>query len=64
VVDLVVFVLLVIHEFLELLAKQVNFSEIKGTKICEIRLVNQVVINAEVEGVLAGLGWVLVTDPV
>ena len=63
-VDLVVFVLLVIHEFLELLAKQVNFSEIKRTKICEIRLVNQVVINAEVEGVLAGLGWVLVTDPV
>ena len=64
VVDLVVFVLLVIHELLKFLAEQMHFAEVKRAKICKIRLVNQIVVNAEVKGVLAGLGWVLITDPV
>ena len=63
-IDLVVFILLVIHEFLEFFAKQVNLTKIQRAKICKKRLVNQVIVNTEVEGVLAGLGWVLVTDPV
>jgi hypothetical protein len=58
------FVLCVVHQLFELFAEQVNFPEIKRTKISEERLVNQVVVDAEVEGVLARLGWGLVTDPV
>ena len=64
VVNLVVLVLLVIHEFLKFLAEKMDLAEVKGTKVSKERLVHKVVINAEVEGVLPRLGWVLVTDPV
>jgi len=64
VIDLVVLVLIVVHELLQLFTEQVNFSEVERAKICEERLIDQVVVNAEVEGMLAGLGWVLITDPV
>ncbi len=52
-VNFIVLVLRVSHELLELLAKEVNFSEIKWTEISKERLVHQVVINAEVKGMLA-----------
>ena len=64
VVDLVVLILLVAHKFLKLLAKQVHFSEIKRAEISKEWLVNQIIVDAEVKGVLPGLGWILVTDPV
>ncbi len=41
-----------------------NFTQVKGAEICEEWLVDQVVVNAEIEGMLARLGWVLITDPV
>lgn len=41
-----------------------DFSEIEGTEICEEGLVDEVVVDAEVEGVGTGLGWVAVTDPI
>ena len=41
-----------------------DLAEIERAKVSEERLIHQVVINAEVEGVLPTLGWRLVTDPV
>ena len=63
-VDLVVLVLLVIHELLQLFAKQMDLSEIQWPKVCKERLVHQIIVNAEVEGVLTGLRRVLIADPV
>ena len=64
VIDFVVLILLVVHEFFELFAEQVDLTQVKWAKIRKKWLVNQVVVNAEVEGVLAGFGRVLVADPV
>lgn len=64
VINLVVLVLLVVHEFLKFLAEKMDLAEVKGTKVSKERLIHEVVVNAEVEGVLPRLGWVLVTDPV
>ena len=64
VVDLVVLVLLVVHKFLKFLAEQVHLAQVERAKVSEKRLVNKVVVDAEVEGVLPRLGWVLVADPV
>lgn len=63
-INLVVLILLVVHEFLKFLAKEVHFAEVKRPEVSEERLVHQVVVNAKVEGVLAGLRRVLVADPV
>ena len=41
-----------------------NLAEVKRAKVSEERLVNQVIVNAEIEGVLARLGRVLITDPI
>ena len=41
-----------------------DFTQVKGAKVSEEWLVDKVVIDAEVEGVLSRLGWVLVTDPI
>jgi hypothetical protein len=64
VINLVVLVLLVIHQFLQLLAKQVNLAQVKWTKIRKKWLVDEIIVNAKVESVLAGLGWVLIANPV
>ena len=63
-INLVVLVLLVIHEFLKLLTKQVNLAQVKWTEIRKKRLVNQIIVDAKVESVLTGLGWILITNPV
>ena len=41
-----------------------HLAEVKWSKISKERLVNEIIINAEVESVLARLRWVLVTNPV
>ena len=41
-----------------------DLAEIEWTKISEVRLVDQVIIDAEVEGVLAGFGRISIADPV
>jgi hypothetical protein len=41
----------------------VHLSQVKGTEVSEEGLVNQVIIDTEVECVLARLGGILVTDP-
>ena len=41
-----------------------DLSKIERPKICEEGLVDEIVIDAEVEGVGTGLGWVAVTDPI
>ena len=63
-INLVVLVLRVIHKLLQLFAEEVHFTQIKGSKVSEERLVDQVVIDAEIEGMLARLRRILVTDPV
>ena len=40
-----------------------HLSQVKGTKVSEEGLVDQVVINTEVECVLARLRGILVTNP-
>ena len=64
VVDLVSAILLVINQFLKLFAKQMYFPQIKGAKVCEEWLINQIVINTEIECVGPRLRWILVRDPV
>ena len=63
-VDLIVLILLVVHELFEFFAEKMHLAEIKWSKISEEGLVNKIVIDAEVESVLARLRRVLVTDPV
>lgn len=53
VVNLIILVLLIVHELLELFAEEMNFSKVKWTKISEVWFINQVVVDAEVESVLA-----------
>lgn len=53
VVNLIILVLLIVHELLKLLAEEMNFSKVKWTEIGEVWFVNQIVVDAEVEGVLA-----------
>ena len=38
--------------------------KIQGAEVCEEGLINQIIIDAEVESVLARLWWVLITDPI
>ena len=64
VINLVVLVLLIIHELLELLTEQVHLAQVERTKVCEEGLVDKIVVDAEVEGMLPRLWRVLVTDPV
>jgi len=47
------FVLGIVHQFFQLFAKQMYFSQIKWPKVCEERLVNKVVIDTKVESVLS-----------
>ena len=63
-VNFVILVLLIAHELLEFLAEEVHLSKIKWTEICKKRLVDEIVIDAEIEGVLSRFRWILVTDPV
>ena len=63
-VDLVGLILRVIHELFELLTEQMHFTEIKWPEVCEEWFVDEIVVDAEVEGVLTGLWWGLITDPV
>ena len=63
-VDFVVLVLIVVHKLLKFFAEKVNFAKIEWSEIGEKWLVNEIVVNAEIECVLARLGWVLVADPV
>jgi len=64
VVDFVVLILGIIHEFLELLAEEVDFTQVERAEVSEEWLIHEVVIDAEVESVLARLRRVLVADPV
>lgn len=64
VIDLIVLVLLVVHQLLELLAEQMHLAQVERAKVCEEGLIDQVVVNAEVEGMLPRLWRVLITDPV
>ena len=64
VVDLVVLILLIVHEFFKFLAEQVHLSQIEGTKVSKEWRVDEVIVDAEVESMLTRLGWILVTDPV
>ena len=63
-VNLVGLILRVIHELFELLTEQMHFTKIKGSEVCEEWFVHKIIVNAEVEGMLTGLRWGLVTDPV
>ena len=51
VIDFVLRVLLISHQLLQFLAEQMNFSEIEWTEVGEERFVDEIVIDAEVEGV-------------
>ena len=63
-INLIALILRVIHQLLELLAEQMYFTKIEWSKVSEERLVDQVVIDAEIEGMLARLRRILVTNPV
>lgn len=63
-IDLVVLVLLIIHELFELFAEQMHLAQVKGSEIRKKRLIHQVIIDAEVERVLARLRWILVANPI
>jgi cell division protein FtsI/penicillin-binding protein 2 len=52
--------LLVANQFLQFLAEKVNFTQIKGTKVCEEWLVHEIIVNAEIESMRSGLGWVFI----
>lgn len=60
VVDLVALVLRIVHQLFKFFAEEMDLSKIKGAKISEEWLVNKVIVNAEVEGMVLGLGWVSV----
>ena len=64
VVNLVALVLRVVHKFFELLAEQMDLAKVEWTEVREKGLIDQVVIDTEVEGMLPGLGRGLITDPV
>lgn len=64
VIDLVLRILSIGHKFFELLAEQVYFPKIERPEVGEERLIDQVIVNAEVEGVRSGLGWAAIRDPV
>ena len=63
-VDLVGLILRVIHELFQLFTEQMHFTEIEWPEVCEEWFVDEIVVNAEVEGVLTGFWWGLITDPV
>jgi hypothetical protein len=60
VINFVGAVLLVANQFLQFLAEKVNFTQIKGTKVCEEWLVHEIIVNAEIESMRSGLGWVFI----
>lgn len=64
VIDLIVLVLLVIHEFFKLLAEQMHLTQVEWTKVSEKGLIDEIVVDTEVKSVLSRLWRVLVTDPV
>ena len=64
VIDLVLRILCVRHKLFELLAEQVYLAKVKGPEVGEEGLIDQVIVNAEVEGVRSGLGWAAIRDPV
>ena len=41
-----------------------DLAEIKRTKVGKERFIYQIIVDAEVESVLAGLWWVLIADPI
>ena len=41
-----------------------DLSKIKRTKVRKERFIYQIIVDAEVESVLARLWWVLITDPI
>ena len=53
VVNLIVLVLCVVHELFKFLAKEMNLAQIKGSEVGKKWLIHQIVINAEIEGMLA-----------
>ena len=52
-VDLIVLILRVIHELFKFLAKEMNLAQIKGSEVGKKWFIHQIVINAEIEGMLA-----------
>ncbi len=41
-----------------------HLAQVEGSEIRKKRLIHQVIIDAEVEGVLARLRWILVANPI
>jgi hypothetical protein len=64
VIDLELRVAAIEHQLLELLAELVHFAQVQRPKVGKERLVDQVIVDAEVEGVLPRFGRVFVADPV
>jgi hypothetical protein len=50
-VNLIRAILLVVYKLLELLTKQMHLAEVERAKVREERLVHEIVVDAEVEGV-------------
>lgn len=63
-VNLIALILRVIHEFLKFFTEQVHFAQVKWSEICKEWLIYEIIINAEVKGVLPRFRWSLVADPV
>ena len=63
-INLIALILRVIHQLLELLTEQVHFTKVERSEICKERLINEVIVNTEVKGVLPRLWRSLVTDPI
>ena len=63
-INLIALILRDIHQLLELLTEQVHFTKVKRSEVCKERLINEVIVNTEVKGVLPRLWWSLVTDPI
>ena len=51
-VNLIALILRVVHEFFKFLTEQMYFAEVKRSEICEKWLVNEIIIYAEVKGML------------
>ena len=41
-----------------------HLAKVERPEVGEERLIDQIIVNAEVEGVRSGLGWAAIRDPV
>ena len=51
-INLIALILRVIHQLFQLLTEQMHFAKVKRSEICKERLINEIIVDAEVKGML------------